>query len=156
MKNPIVITSSSPILEKLNFKPYRNVAVRRVIPFLPAPEEKQTLELKTPWGTVLTAKKGDMLLSELEKPEDFWPVNAEIFDKTYLIIEPGICMKRAITMLVPLHEATNNDQDQIVIIESLEGPETVRAGDFHLAKGVQGEIWAYPNEKVKAIMKLVE
>lgn len=156
MTEPIVLASNSPLLDTLNFKPYRNTAIRRVRSFMPTSQEKQTIELKTPWGTMLTAKKGDMLLSELDKPEDAWPVDAEIFDKSYMIVEPGVCMKRAVTMLVPLREATNGDENQMVIIESLEGPETVRAGDFYLAKGISGEIWAYPNEKVKAIMKLVE
>lgn len=156
MSEPIVLTSDSPILGTLNFKPYRNTAIRRVQPFLPGPNEPQTKEVKTPWGAILLAKNGDMLLNEIDKPEDVWPVDAEIFDKTYMIIEPGICMKRAVTMLVPLKEATQGDENQMVIIETLEGPETVRAGDFYLAKGIRGEIWAYPNEKVDAIMKPVE
>lgn len=156
MSDPIVLTSESPILDTLNFKPYLNTAIRRVKPFLPSPNEPQTLDVKTPWGTILTAKKGDMLLSEKNKPQDVWPVDAEIFDKTYIIMQPGICMKRAVTMLVPMKAVANGDEDRLVIIESLEGPETVRAGDFYLAKGIKGEIWAYPNEKVEAIMKPVE
>lgn len=156
MTDPIVLRSDSPILDKLNFKPYRNTAIRRVKPFLPAPNEPQTTEVKTPWGAILTAKKGDMLLSEIDKPDDAWVVDAEIFDKTYMIIEPGVCMKRAVTMLVPLREVTEGDENRLVIVEAIEGPETVRAGDFYLAKGIQGEIWAYPNEKVAAIMKPVE
>lgn len=156
MSEAIVLTSDSPILATLNFKPYRNTAIRRVKPFLPAPDEPQTIEVKAPWGGILTAKNGDMLLSEIDKPDDAWPVDAEIFDKTYMMIEPGICMKRAVTMLVPLKEATGGDDNSLVTIETLEGPETVRAGDFYLAKGIRGEIWAYPNEKVEAIMKPVE
>lgn len=156
MSEPIVLTSDSPILDKLNFKPYRNTAIRRVKPFLPGPDEPQTIEVKAPWGGILTAKKGDMLLSEIDKPDDAWPVDAEIFDKTYMMIEAGICMKRAVTMLVPLKEVTEGNEEGYVTIETLEGPETVRAGDFYLAKGIRGEIWAYPNEKVEAIMKPVE
>jgi hypothetical protein len=37
----------------------------------------------------------------------------------------------------------------MVTVETMEGPVTVRAGDFYLAKGVQGEIWPYPKEKVE-------
>lgn len=156
MSEAIVLTSDSPILAILNFKPYRNTAIRRVKPFLPAQDEPQTMEVKTPWGGVLTAKKGDMLISEIDAPDDVWPIDPEIFDKTYMITEPGVCMKRAVTMLVPLKEVTNGDDDIRVTIETLEGPETVRAGDFYLAKGIRGEIWAYPNEKVKDKMRLVE
>jgi hypothetical protein len=156
MSEPIVLTSDSPILDTLNFKPYRNTSIRRVKPFLPAPDEPQTLEVKTPWGATLTAKKGDMLISEIDAPDDAWPIDPEIFDKTYMMTEPGVCIKRAVVMLVPLVEITKGDADQKVTIETLEGPETVRAGDFHLAKGIRGEIWAYPNEKVKEKMRLVE
>ncbi|MBL8089758.1 MAG: hypothetical protein KF758_14335 [Anaerolineales bacterium] len=156
MTEPIVLTSDSPILKTLNFKPYRNTSIRRVKPFLPNPNEPQTMEVKTPWGATLTANKGDMLISEIDAPEDVWPIDPEIFDKTYMITEPGICIKRAVVMLVPLTEITNGDADQKVTIETLEGPETVRAGDFHLAKGIRGEIWAYPNDKVKEKMRLVE
>ena len=156
MTEPIVLTSDSPILDTLNFKPYRNTSIRKVKPFLPGPNEPQTLEVKTPWGATLTAKKGDMLISEIDAPDDVWPIDPEIFDKTYMMTEPGICIKRAVVMLVPLVEITKGDEDQKVTIETLEGPETVRAGDFHLAKGIRGEIWAYPNEKVKDKIRLVE
>ncbi|MBL8050302.1 MAG: hypothetical protein JNM46_03690 [Anaerolineales bacterium] len=156
MTEPIVLTSESPILSKLDFKPYRNTAVRRVKPFLPAPHEPQTKEVKTPWGATLIAKNGDMLLSEIDKPDDVWPVDPDIFDKAYIVTEPGYCMKRAVTMLVPMRDITGGDENRLVTVESLEGPQTVRAGDFYLAKGVKGEIWSYPNEKVEAIMKPVE
>lgn len=156
MTEPIILTSDSPLLDRLNFKPYRNTSIRKVKPFLPSPNEPQTMQVKTPWGAMLTAKKGDMLISEIDAPDDVWPINPEIFDKTYMLTEPGVCIKRAEVMLVPLVEATNGNADQMVTIETLEGPETVRAGDFHLAKGIRGEIWAYPNEKVKEKMRLVE
>lgn len=152
----IVLTSDSPLLDQLDFKPYRNIAIRLVKPFLPNEGDPQTMEVKTPWGALLIAKKGDMLLSEVDKPEDMWPIDPEIFDKTYILIEPGVCMKRAVTMLVPMVNVTNGNEDEIVTVETLEGPENVRAGDFYLAKGIRGEIWAYPNEKVKLIMKPVD
>lgn len=156
MTEPIVITSDSPILDTLNFKPYRNTSIRKVKPFLPNPDEPQTLEVKAPWGATLIAKKGDMLISEIDAPDDVWPIDPEIFDKTYMMTAPGVCIKRAVVMLTPLVEITHGDADQLVTIETLEGPETVRAGDFYLAKGIRGEIWAYPNEKVKEKMRLVE
>lgn len=153
MSKPIELTSDDPLLGKLDFKPYRNVLVRRVIPFSPAPNEPQTTHVKTPWGSVLTAKKGDMLISEMDAPEDQWPVDAKIFDETYVVVGEGLCVKRAVTLLVPLVEAVHGNENQMVTVHTLEGPETVRAGDFFLAKGVKGEIWPYPNEKVRTKMR---
>lgn len=156
MSKPIVITSDDPVLKSLNFKPYRSKVERRVIPFLPRQGEPQTLDVKTPWGAVLTAKKGDFLVSELDKPEDYWPIDPVIFEESYIITRPGFCAKNAVTLLVPLTDLTYGDPDQKVTVVSLEGAETVRAGDFFLAKGVKGEIWPYPKEKIDEVMTPVE
>lgn len=156
MKKPIVITSDDPVLETLNFKPYRSKVERRVIPFFPDPGEPQVLDVKTPWGAVLTAKKGDFLVSEIDTPNDFWPINPVIFEESYILTRPGYCAKNAVTLLVPLTDITNGDEDQMVTVVSLEGPETVRAGDFYLAKGVKGEVWPYPKEKVDEVMTPAE
>jgi hypothetical protein len=152
MENPLVITSDDPLLKSLEFKPFRSKVERRVIPFLPGSSEHQTLDVKTPWGAILTAKKGDFLVSEIDKPNDFWPVDPGIFEESYLITRPGYCAKNAVTLLVPLTDLTNGDLDQNVTVVSLEGPQTVRAGDFFLAKGVKGEVWPYPKEKVDDVM----
>lgn len=152
MSEPIVITSNDPILEELNFKPYRSKVERRVVPFLPAPGEPQTMDIHTPWGAELTAKNGDFLVSELETPNDYWPIDPVIFEESYIITRPGYCTKNAITLLVPLTEATGGDPDQLVTVVSLEGSETVRAGDFYLARGIKGEVWAYPKRKIKDVM----
>lgn len=156
MKEAIVINPEDPILKTLNFKPFRGMTQRRVEPFSPAPDQPQTKQVVTPWGSKLTVKKGDMLISEVDAPEDVWPIDPQIFDESYLIIGPGLCVKRAITLLVPLTDLTRGDDDQMVQVNTLEGPETVRAGDFLLAKGVKGEIWAYPKEKAAKIMRPVE
>ncbi|MDP1545203.1 MAG: hypothetical protein Q8L87_04210 [Anaerolineales bacterium] len=156
MTQPINLTSDDPILESLNFKPYRNMAVRHVRPFLPSANEPQTMDVVTPWGATLTAKSGDMLISEVDAPDDAWPVDAEIFDATYLVTEPGFCIKKAVTMLVPMKDVAGGDEDQMVTVHSLEGPQTVRAGDFFLARGIKGEIWSYPKGKVEKIMKPAE
>lgn len=156
MTEPRLLTADSPILSELNFKPYRSSVVRKVKPFLPLPTESQTIDVKTPWGAILTAKHGDMLLSELDAPNDVWPVDGEIFSETYMIIERGYCIKSAITMLVPMTDVTNGDEEQQITIETMEGPQTVRAGDFYLARGVKNEIWSIPKEKVSSIMKPVE
>ncbi len=155
MNEPILLTSADPRLDSLAFKPYRNVVERRAAPFLPQEDEPQTMELTTSWGSILTVKRGDMLVSELDKPQDVWPVDAQIFDETYVVTAPGYCLKRAITLLVPLTDLTR-DADQQVTVQTLEGPETVRAGDFYLAKGVKGEIWPYPRKKVEEVMRPVE
>lgn len=152
MSNPIVITSNDSTLQALDFRPYRSKVERRVIPFVPGPDEPQTLEVRTPWGSVLTAKAGDFLVSEVDTPNDFWPIDPVIFEESYIIVRPGFCVKNAMTLLVPLTDLTGGDPDRMVTIVSMEGPETVRAGDFLLAKGVKGEIWPYPKEKVKDVM----
>lgn len=152
MNKTIVITSDDPMLETLNFKPFRSKVERRVIPFMPAPNEDQTMEIATPWGAVLTAKSGDFLISEIDKPNDFWPIDAEIFEDSYVLIRPGYCIKKAVTLLAPLTDVTNGDPDALVTVVSLEGAEVVRAGDFCLAKGVKGEVWAYPRDKIEHVM----
>jgi len=156
MSEPIIITSQDPIIATLNFKPYRNVVERRVVPFLPELDEAQTAEINTPWGMQLTVKRGDFLISEMDAPEDFWPVDSQIFEESYEIVRPGVCVKRALTLLVPLTDITSGDESRQVTVVTLEGSETVLAGDFYLAKGVKGEIWPYPKEKVKDVMMPVE
>jgi hypothetical protein len=156
MSKPITLTSWDPLIGELKFKPYRNKVERRVEAFVPGPQEPQSMLVKTPWGEDLVARFGDFLISELNKPEDRWPIKAEIFEQTYSIVRPGYCIKRGLTHLVPMIEVTNGDEDQIVVVYSLEGAESVRAGDFYLARGVKGEIWAYPKEKVSETLILVE
>ncbi len=156
MRETINLMSDDPIIATLRFQPFRSTVQRGVIPFTPAKNEPQTREISTPWGSQLTAKSGDMLVFELDRPNDVWPVDAEIFDASYEMLEPGICVKRAITWLVPLVDVTGGDPDCMVAVSTLEGSETVRAGDFYLAKGVQGEIWPYPKKKANEIMKPAE
>ena len=152
MQDSIVISSDDSILQTLNFKAYRSRVERPVIPFMPMPNEVQFMDIKTPWGAVLTAKSGDFLISELDKPNDFWPIDATIFEESYILIRPGYCVKKAVTLLVPLTEVTHGDPDAMVTVVTLEGSEDVRAGDFYLAKGVKGEVWAYPKDKIEHVM----
>jgi hypothetical protein len=156
MKEAIILMSDDPIIKTLKFKPYQSIVQRRATPFLPDENEPQTMEVKTEWGATLTAKKGDFLVSELDKPNDAWPVDAEIFDKTYEVISPGFCVKRALTMLVPLVDVTGGDENGMVTVHTLEGTETVRAGDFFLARGVKNEIWPYPKQKAAETMRPVK
>jgi len=155
MSDPLILTSSDLILETLNFKPYRSKVERRVVPFLPSRDESQTMEINTPWGTQLTARKGDFLVSEVGTPNDYWPIDPVIFEESYVVVRPGYCVKKAITLLVPLTDITG-DPDCDVTVVSLEGPATVKAGDFYLAKGIKGEIWPYPKEKIDDVMMPVD
>ena len=156
MVRPLTLTSWDPIIEELKFKPYRSNVERRVEPYLPGPNEPDSIRIKTPWGEELIARAGDFLVSELDKPEDKWPVKSDIFEATYIITRPGYCVKNALTYLVPMVDVTGGDEEQKVTVYSLEGVETVRAGDFYLARGVKGEIWAYPKKKVEEAMTLAE
>jgi hypothetical protein len=151
MSDPLIITSSDPILSTLNFKPYRSKVERRVVPFLPGPGEPQSLEINTPWGGQLTAQKGDFLVSEIATPNDFWSIDPVIFEESYVITRPGFCVKKAVTELVPLTDVTG-DPDRQVTVVTMEGPETVRAGDFYLARGVRGEVWPYPKGKINEVL----
>ncbi len=151
MSEPLILTSSDPRLTTLNFKPYRSKVERRVVPFLPARGEPQLMEINTPWGAQLTARKGDFLVSEVATPNDYWPIDPAIFEESYVIIRPGYCVKKAITLLVPLTDLTGDPNSEVTVI-SLEGPITVRAGDFFLAKGIKNEIWPYPSEKIDDVM----
>jgi hypothetical protein len=156
MTKQTVLTVNDPILDKLNFKSYQNIVERRFERFLPKPGEPDSMEIPTPWGESLTATPGDYLVSEMDSPNDRWPVEAEIFENSYEIIRPGVCVKRALTKLVPLVDVTDGDADQMVTVYTLEGPETVRAGDFYLARGIHDEIWTYPKDKVQSVMKPAE
>jgi len=137
---PLVITSSDSLLERLRFKPYRSKVERRIVPFSPTQDESQIMD-NTRWGSQLTAKKGDFLISEVDAPNDYWPIDPVIFEESYVIIRPGYCVKSAVTLLIPLTDITNGDEDRLVTIVSLERPLTVRAGDFYLARGIKGEVW---------------
>jgi len=156
MTEPIELTALDPIIDKLNFKSYRSTVERRFDRFIPKPGEPDEIEIPTPWGESLTATPGDYLVSGVDNPDDQWPVEAEIFEKSYEIVSPGVCVKKALTRLVPLVDVTGGDADQLVTVYTLEGPETVRAGDFYLARGIHDEIWTYPKDKVSQVMKLAE
>jgi len=152
MVKPLTLTSSDPIIKELKFKLYRSKVERRFELYSPGPNEPKSIVIKTPWGEELIARTGDFLVSELDKPGDRWPIKADIFKETYRITRPGYCIKRALTHLVPLIEVTEGDENRMVTIHSLEGVTTVRAGDFYLARGVKGEIWAYPKEKIEEVV----
>jgi len=156
MTQPFVLTINDPIIGRLNFKAYQSTVERRFERFNPGPGEPTRKEIPTPWGESLTAKAGDYLVSEMDSPDDRWPVDAEVFENSYEIVRRGVCVKKAVTKLVPLVDVTNGDADRMVTVYTLEGPETVRAGDFYLAQGIHDEIWTYPKEKVKSVLKPAE
>lgn len=156
MKKQITIAAGDPILNTLHFRPYQTIVERGVVPFSPGPEEEQTLDIFVPWGETLTAMAGDLIVYEIDTPQDRWPVKPDIFDATYIITRPGFCAKRAITMLVPMTELTGGDLDTEVVVQTVEGSYTVRAGDFYLAKGHKGEIWSIPSQKVESVMTRID
>ena len=156
MTKPVELTALDPIIERLNFKSYKSTVERRFERFSPGPGEPDRKEIPTPWGESLTATAGDYLVSEMDSPDDRWPVEAEIFEKSYEIVRPGVCVKTAVTKLVPLVDVTDGDANRMVTVYTLEGPETVRAGDFYLARGIHDEIWTYPKDKVQNVMKPAE
>lgn len=154
MPEPIRITQNDSRLEKIVFGNYRCTQQRKAVQFLPDSDEPQKFEIKTPWGALLEVTRGDYLVCEMDRPEDKWPVEEGIFESTYVEVAPGIYQKSAITRLVPLTEIVP-DPMQTVIVETLEGDVEVRAGEFYLAKGVEGEIWPYPAEEVRSDMERI-
>jgi 8-oxo-dGTP pyrophosphatase MutT (NUDIX family) len=155
MQSIFNLTAKDPIIATLRFRPYQNAQERRAYQFLPTPQEQQELEIQTPWGETLSASYGDFIVSEFDNPQDHWPVAKDIFEKTYMELRPGYYVKRPLNRLVPLVEVTKNPE-QNVAVHTLEGVVTVKAGDFYLARGVRGEIWPIPAQKVKDTMYLVE
>jgi len=155
MDTPIEIRADDPLIQQLAFKQYRYTTKRRAEQFLPKSGQPQTINVETRWGGVLFGKYGDFLVSEWDEPEEQWLVEKEIFEISYLEIEQGSYVKKALVDLVPLTDVTR-DPDQLVTVYSLEGPLTVRAGGFYLARGVKDEIWPVSEEHIKNSMDPVE
>ena len=114
MEEALRISSQDKILASLPFIPYRSLHERRVVPFLPAPNEPQTLEIDTPWGTHLTARKGDFLISEVATPDDYWAIDPVIFEESYVMVRPGYCVKKAVILLVPLTKVTRDPNRTVI------------------------------------------
>jgi hypothetical protein len=94
-------------------------------------------------------------VNEIGAANDRWPVARDIFEDSYAKLGNGVYVKRPLTLLVPLVDITH-DPNQIVKVSTLEGDVNVRAGDFYLARGIQGEIWPYPKDKADTTLVLVE
>lgn len=151
----IELTSDLEMLSHLDFKPYRNSVERQAVQFLPQPEEPQKTYIQTPWDETLVCEYGDYIVNEKGEPADRWPVRRDIFEQSYYEVRPGFYVKRPLTYLVPLVEVTKN-ANQKVVVHTLEGPVTVRSGDFYLARGIKGEIWPYPKDKADSCLVMVE
>lgn len=156
MDEPLEISDHDAILDTVDFRPYISNTERHAEQFLPPPDAPQTVEVHTPWGGTLLAQAGDYIVNDVKNRADCWVVEREIFETTYHQVRPGRWVKSAITYLAPLTDLTGQVEDRTVTIHTLEGPVTVRAGDFYLARGAQGELWAIPNEKVHATMQPVD
>jgi len=152
---PLELRASDPIIKTLPFKTYRYINKRRAEQFLPDDDQPQTVRVKTGWGGVLTGKRGDYLVSEVDDPEEQWVVEEEIFSASYQEVEVGIFIKNATVDLVPL-TGVSGDPEREVIVYSLEGPLKVRAGDFYLGLGIMDEIWPVPNDHVRNNLEPVE
>jgi hypothetical protein len=151
----IQITSDLEMLNHLEFKPYSKSVERQAFQFFPGSNEPQKTNIQTPWGETLTCEYGDYIVNEMDESADRWPVQQDIFENSYFEVRPGYFVKRPLTHLVPLVDITQ-DPDADVIVHTLEGAVTVRAGDFYLARGIQGEIWPYPKNKADTSLVLVE
>lgn len=158
MDTSINIKSDDPILKNIQFEYYGYRDRRLAKQYLPEPDMPQTKSIQTPWGFTLTAKRGDYIVCDAANPDDTWTVDREIFEQSHSEEEPGSGVFRKVVMvaLVPLIAFTGGNPDQFVTVYSLEGPQTVRAGVFHLAQGIKGEIWPFPSEKIeKSLYRLV-
>jgi len=158
MIETINIKSDDSILKHIKFKVYSYKDERVAKQFMPDPDEPQTQELQTSWGDTLTMKKGDYIVSDTTNPGDSWPVEKDIFEKSHEETVPGTgyFKKVSLVSLVPLTIFTDGNPDTLVTVHSLEGPETVPAGNYHLAKGIKGEIWPFPNNKIEANLEEVD
>jgi hypothetical protein len=154
MSQPIEIRAQDYILKQLPFKSYRYKQGRQAVQFLPNHGDPQTMVIQTPWGAELVAEKGDYIVNDTDSPDNRWPVQQDIFESTYVEIRPGYYIKRAIVHLYPLKDFTK-DPEQLVRVHTLEGVVTVRSGDFYLARGIKGEVWPMPNDKVESSLYIV-
>ena len=155
MSQPIDIRAQDSILRQLDFKVYRYNQERQAVQFSPNAGEPQTMIILTPWGAELVVEKGDYIVNEIDSPDNRWPIQQDIFESTYTEIRPGYYIKRAEVHLYPLRDFTK-DPEQLVRVHTLEGVVTVRSGDFYLARGIKGEIWPMPNDKVETSLSLIE
>lgn len=149
--SPILrIQSDDPILDRLSFVTYRYRPrpVRQAAQFLPRPDQPQTITLTQPNGLKLTAERGDYLVNALGSMHHRWPVRKDIFEQSYRAIRPGYYVKHATVELLPLTQLTEENPDQRITIVSIEGEETVRAGDYYLARGVNKELWVVTRKSI--------
>lgn len=156
MSNPNSSDSSVHITPEqtstFRFSAFRNKSRRFARQYHPENTASRDYTLKTPWGEELTVSPGDYIVSESGNPEDAWPVEKHIFEKTYVEVEPGVYIKNAVVELVPLWQVVESPDD-MVTVSTLEGNVSVRAADFYLARGIDGEIWPIPKEKVENSME---
>lgn len=141
------LKADDEFVKKLHFKAYQYVVERQATKFSPPPNSPQQQTIQTPWGATLTIQSGDYFVNELDAPEDKWPVARDIFEQTYEEVKPGIVVKKETAELIPLVDVADSP-NEMVTIHTLEGVVEVRAGDFYLARGSQGEIWPFPKAKV--------
>ena len=157
MAKVLEIKPNDEIIKTVRFTNYGYKDKRHARQFLPQSEEPQTREIQTAWGDTLIAKRGDYFVSAEDNPNDRWIVERKIFEQSYKETQPGtgLFKKLATVALIPLTEFTQGDPDQMITVHSLEGELTVKAGDFYLARGIKGEIWPFPVEKVRQSLYVI-
>lgn len=151
MSKPLNLRAEDNFLKHIPFKPYRYSTEREAIQFIPPNGAPKIIKIATPWGAELEVEVGDYIVNDVGSPDNRWPVKKDIFEETYMELRTGIYIKRALVYLYPLAELTK-DPEQLVRVHTLEGVVTVRAGDFYLCKGVRGEIWPMPLDKVETTL----
>lgn len=158
MNAPIELRSDDEIVKNAKYTIYGYRDRRTAQQFLPQDDEPQTKEIPVSWGGTLTAKKGDYLVQNADNPADSWPVEKDIFEKSYEEEKPGtgVFKKVAAVAMVPMTAFTNGDPDQLVTVYTLEGSYTIEAGKFHLARGIKGEIWAFHSEAMEDTLYKLE
>jgi len=134
----------------ITFARYINTSERRAVKHDAAPCEP--LEITTRWGATLILGCGDYLVSDIDDPSDMWPVSAEIFERIYEEVSPGVFMKREWVDMAPLSDITG-DEEVVVTVDTGHGVVTVVAGDFYLCRGKDGYIWVMAKEKFERCMR---
>ena len=107
----------------------------RVIP-VHAVEATEPETWTTRYGDPMQAEPGDVILSDARKR---WTVKPDIFARTYRPLGDG-----TYTKCTPIQvEISSHEQ----VIETLEGPQTVRAGDA-IVHGIAGELYSMSPDRL--------
>lgn len=146
----IVLTPQS--IEHLNvpFSRFISTSERRAVKH--DDQACEPVEIVTRWGATLVLECGDYLVSDLDDPTDAWPVAAEVFERVYEEVSPGVFKKREWIEMASLSSITG-DEGAVVTVDTGHGVVNVVAGDFYLCRGKDGFIWVMAREKLERHMQ---